>query len=128
MWHKYLWSCLDEVEQGEFRSILGKVAPEPQWMRSLKDLSTFLARQSKRPVIVLIDEYEAPLNLSYEHDFFPQVRDASFIHSVTIKADGNSDAVKQLFWTACTSWLIKGEYDLIQWIFTADTWRTYLVE
>ena len=72
-WYEYLRPCFNQAEQAEFESIRDKVAPETHWMHSLKNLSTFLARQSKQRVIVLIDEYEAPLYLSYEHDFLPEV-------------------------------------------------------
>jgi hypothetical protein len=73
-WYEYLWPCLSQAEKREFESIRDKVAPETRWIHSLKNLSAFLTRKSERRVIVLIDEYDAPHNLSYQHDFFSKVR------------------------------------------------------
>ena len=90
-WYEYLRPCLNLAEQALFEAICDNVALEKFWMHSLKNLSTFLVRKSRQRVIVLIDEYDAPLNLAYEHGFLADVR-PSHPSPVTFKAE-NSDPV-----------------------------------
>jgi hypothetical protein len=72
-WYQYLKDSLDPEELEFFESIRLNNAFVEHWSHSLKRLSTFLARKSGRRVIVLIDEYEAPNNRAYEHNFFAKV-------------------------------------------------------
>jgi hypothetical protein len=72
-WYQYLENSLDREEKGFFDSVRFNEAPVDHWRRSLNRLSLFLARKSRRGTIVLIDEYETPINCAYEFDFFTRV-------------------------------------------------------
>jgi hypothetical protein len=71
---EYLWDFLDPEEQETFQSIRRETASDATLRASLELLSSFLAKKSRRKVIVLIDEYEAPNNRAYEYGFFKEVR------------------------------------------------------
>ena len=73
-WSEYVWPCLNKNEQAWFESIRDDLAPDVSWVSTLTKLCTLLRRRSGQRVIVLIDEYEAPLNFAYSHDFFAVVR------------------------------------------------------
>ena len=74
-WYHYLGDSLDPEEKAYFESIrLNTASQKADWMDSLRDLSAFLARKSGRKVIVLIDEYEAPVNHAYEENYFDKLR------------------------------------------------------
>ena len=73
-WYEYLGKSLNPGEKEFFESIRFNTAPQENWKESLRRLSYFLARKSGRGVMVFIDEYEAPINCSYELGFFPKVR------------------------------------------------------
>ena len=71
-WYEYLGQSLNPAEKEFFESIHLNTAPEANWEESLQRLSYFLARKSGRGVMVFIDEYEVPINRSYELGFFPK--------------------------------------------------------
>jgi len=65
---------LSPAERTYFESIYLMTATEDDFARSLKTLCSFLARKFGRKVIVLIDEYEAPIICAFEHGYFDKVR------------------------------------------------------
>jgi hypothetical protein len=65
---------LNLAERTYFESICLKTATEVNLTRSLYKLSYFLRREFGRKVIVLIDEYEAPIICAYEYGYFDKVR------------------------------------------------------
>jgi hypothetical protein len=73
-WQDCLMQSLELPERTYFESIRNKTATEGDLMRSLYKLSYFLAKKFRREVIVLIDEYEAPINCAYDHGYFDEVR------------------------------------------------------
>ena len=72
-WYGYLLDSLSPADQPYFESICANEAPEERWTNSLLRLCEFLAQKSQRKVMVFVDEYEAPNNCSYNHDFFEKV-------------------------------------------------------
>jgi hypothetical protein len=64
-WYQYLRDSLESDEDAYFVSIIRNTASleDIKFMDSLKTLSRFLARKSRRKVIVLIDEYDAPISV-----------------------------------------------------------------
>ena len=70
-WREYLADSLTLEQRTFFDSILQRKGSESDWKNSLKELTFFLAQKSK--VMVFIDEYEAPNNRAYDHDFFDRV-------------------------------------------------------
>jgi hypothetical protein len=72
-WYQYLKDSLDSEEEAYFNSIRLNTAEKLEWMDSLTRLSKLLRKKSGRPVMVFIDEYEAPINRAYECNFFSEV-------------------------------------------------------
>ena len=87
-WYEYLQDSLSQEGHKYFESIHLNKAAEEEWPHSLNRLCHFLAQKTHWKVMVFIDEYEAPYNRAYEHDFFKTV--ASFISfPITVKADSD---------------------------------------
>lgn len=53
--------CLNQTEKQEYNEILLKQAENDVYQLSLKNLSKYLYRYYKQPVVILIDEYDAPI-------------------------------------------------------------------
>jgi hypothetical protein len=73
-WKDCLMQSLNPAERTYFESIYLMTATEVDLTRSLHKLSYLLRRKFGRKVIVLIDEYEAPIICAYEHGYFDKVR------------------------------------------------------
>ena len=73
-WQDCLLQSLNLSDRREFESILNKMATNFQLNGSLYQLSAFLAEKFHQKVIVLIDEYEAPINRAYDHGYVDKVR------------------------------------------------------
>jgi len=69
-WEDCLLQSLSPVDKTYFESICLKTATEDELANSLYRLSKFLTGKFGRKVIVLIDEYEAPINCAFENDYF----------------------------------------------------------
>ena len=69
--HLYLLNdnILSDFEQIEFNDILYKRADEVTYENSLKQLSEYLHRFYKEKVVILIDEYDTPIQAGYK-DFY----------------------------------------------------------
>ena len=60
-------------DQTYFRSICEMTVPEDDLKESLYRLSRFLAKKFCQNVIILIDEYEAPIIRAYDDGYFTNV-------------------------------------------------------
>ena len=65
---------LEPPERTYFEAIRNNTATEADLELSLSKLSCFLAEKFRRSVIVLIDEYEAPIYRAYDCGYFKKVR------------------------------------------------------
>jgi hypothetical protein len=81
-WEDCLMQSLTPVQRTYFNSICLKTATEHDLTRSLYRLSYFLSKKFNRSAIVLIDEYEAPINRAYDRGYFDEVR--SLYPSMTV--------------------------------------------
>ena len=72
MKHPYLWqsSILNPVEKRYAERIMEGTAQPFEYQMSLLQLTDFLARYFKKNVIVLIDEYDVPIQSAYQHGFY----------------------------------------------------------
>lgn len=72
--NKYLLigNTLDKEEKKEFNNILSKRADLSDFERSIKKLSEYLYRHHKQKVVILIDEYDAPIQAGYKY-FYSEV-------------------------------------------------------
>jgi hypothetical protein len=82
-WKDCLMQSLNPAERTYFESIYLMTATGVNLTRSLHKLSYFLRRKFDQQVIILIDEYEAPIMCAYEHGYFDKVR--SLYSSLTVK-------------------------------------------
>ncbi len=65
----YVKSVLKESEIKIYERIINKKASEVEYQNSLRDLSEYLYKYYGKKAIVLIDEYDAPLNQAYTKGF-----------------------------------------------------------
>ena len=65
--HKYLLdkSILDEKEKKDFIDIINETANETKFEKSLKQLSEYLQRFHNEKAVILIDEYDTPIQAGY---------------------------------------------------------------
>jgi Predicted AAA-ATPase len=73
-WEDRIIRSLKLPERTYFESIRNKTATEAELIESLGQLCHFLYEKFHQRVLVLIDEYEAPINRAYEHGYFGDVR------------------------------------------------------
>ena len=70
--HSYLLKkgILTPAETAFYQKILNQTAAPEDYQVSILYLSEFLARYYKQPTILLIDEYDAPLQCAYDYGFY----------------------------------------------------------
>jgi len=69
----YLLEILNEGEKKLFNSFLEKNATIDEYHQSIKLLSDYLYRYYNKKVIVLIDEYDVPIQQGYLHGFYDDI-------------------------------------------------------
>ena len=99
--HRYvlLGDRLSEEEKQNYQAILDKSAEPEVYATALKLLSSFLKKYHGRNVIILIDEYDVPLENSYFRGFYDQMID--FIRSLFESALKTNDALEFALVTGC---------------------------
>lgn len=70
--HRYLLesNVLSIEEKKDFHNILAKQASQSLYENSLKNLSIYLQRHYQAKVVVLVDEYDAPIHAAYLNKFY----------------------------------------------------------
>ena len=63
-------SLLSDAEKTQFKSILDGSANQTLFSDSLKKLTLWLNRYTQKKVVILIDEYDAPIHAAYLHSFY----------------------------------------------------------
>ena len=73
--HRYLLSSseLSDDEKEIFHNILKQQADQANTETSLNYLVTWLRRHHNKKVIVLIDEYDAPIHMAYFHGYYSHI-------------------------------------------------------
>ena len=72
--HHYLYDYLDPIEQDRFNLVL-KGRDVDARSDILKELSQYLRIYYNRKCIVLIDEYDHPLDVAFHNGFYDGARD-----------------------------------------------------
>ena len=90
--HKYVLNedALSETEKEQYQAIMGRKARPIQYAKSLKFLSDCLEKYHQKKTIILIDEYDVPLENAYFHKFYNRMID--FIRSLfesALKTNGS---------------------------------------
>ena len=99
--HKYLLDSplLDEAEKNRYRKILSQEADVVDYRNSLKFLSSCLEKHYTEKVIILIDEYDVPLEKSHFENYYSQMVD--FIRSFFSSALKTNKSLKFAMLTGC---------------------------
>ncbi|MGN0483838.1 MAG: AAA family ATPase, partial [Lachnospiraceae bacterium] len=99
--HKYVLNGdqLSEKEKEKYRQILEETADAGDYATALKWLSFYLKKYHEKNVIILIDEYDVPLENAYFRDFYDQMVD--FIRSLFESALKTNDALEFAIVTGC---------------------------
>jgi hypothetical protein len=64
---------LDQEEKLQFEAIKAEQAPENKYQSSLYKLSEYLHRFHKEPVVLLIDEYDTPLQAAFLNGYWQEM-------------------------------------------------------
>ena len=76
---KYVEPTLEQIYHNGFQTILSGHPDDASLKASLKNLITWLYNYHKKPVIVLIDEYDSPMIEAWTHDYYQEM--AEFMRS-----------------------------------------------
>ena len=83
---------LDEEEKEEYIAVEKQLATDDTYQLSLKKLSQYLNRYYGEPVIILVDEYDAPIETGFIRGFYKNVID--FMRNFLGVALKTNDALK----------------------------------
>ncbi len=99
--HRYILGkgCILPEEQERFRMIMGQNGTKAEYGRALAFLSECLAKYHKTGVIILIDEYDVPLETAYFEGFYDQM--IGFIRSLFESALKTNPALERGVITGC---------------------------
>lgn len=76
----YVKEILDKEEKQKFELIKGELGTKDDYIQAINLLSLWLSRYHKERVIILMDEYDAPITNSYINNIYEEVM--SFIRGV----------------------------------------------
>ncbi len=70
--HNYLLESpvLDKYQKRDFEAIIAQTADKETYQVSLKDLTTYLARHHNTKPIVLLDEYDVPMQEGFKYSYY----------------------------------------------------------
>ena len=99
--HRYVLEGekLSETEKENYRAILDKTAEAGEYETALKRLSYYLNKYHGKNAIILIDEYDVPLENAYFRGFYDRMVD--FIRSLFESALKTNDALEFAIVTGC---------------------------
>ena len=83
---------LEDEEKTYYKAILEKEADASEFKMSIKNLCTYLERYYGEKVVVLIDEYDAPIEASFLHGFYDEC--ISFMRDFFGEALKTNEALK----------------------------------
>lgn len=69
----YLIDSLYDFEKETFNNFLTKAASKEEYEESIRLLCDYLYRYYNKGVIILIDEYDVPIQQGYMHDFYTEI-------------------------------------------------------
>ena len=99
--HRYLLTSqkVSPLLQRRLNTLYQGAGTAEQVENSLRTLSSALAEEYAKPVIVLIDEYDVPLENSWRHGFFDTM--CSFLRSLFSQALKTNESLKFALLTGC---------------------------
>ena len=90
--NQYLLNFLDESQSKTFNAIKDKTADRADYERSIKNLSGWLEKYHHKKTIILVDEYDVPIQEGYIKGFYEEV--IELIRSVLSSALKGNDSLK----------------------------------
>lgn len=90
---------LDKVEKDQLYRYKTKTSSESELRDSLYNLSTYLYKHYHEKTIILIDEYDVPLQAAYQNHYYDEMVD--FMRSVFSSALKTNDALEKAVMTGC---------------------------
>ena len=93
--HQYLQNSnmLDDVDHEYFIRMLERKGTDQDCAQSIKHLSAWLKRAYKKPVYILLDEYDTPLHAAYTDNFYDEM--IAFIRSFMVQSFKDNPNLKQ---------------------------------
>ena len=89
---KYLINMLDEYETVLFNRFLSKDATEEEYKKAIYILSDFMVKYYNKKVVILLDEYDVPIQNGYLNDFYDEIMDLiRGVFSSSLKDNENLD-------------------------------------
>ncbi len=97
--HAYLLDShrLTQSQRHAYAAILNKTGSQAIYERSLYELCSYLHRYHEQKPIILIDEYDAPIQAGFTHDFYSQV--INFMRTLLSAAFKGNSHLKKGFLT-----------------------------
>jgi len=68
--HSFVDEVLSQAEKVDFGRILAKDDMYTEWSTSLQALSEYLECYHRKKCIILVDEYDAPINTAFQHQYY----------------------------------------------------------
>ena len=90
---------LDKVEKDQLYRYKTKTSSESELRDSLYNLSAYLYKHYHEKTIILIDEYDVPLQAAYQNHYYDEMVD--FMRSVFSSALKTNDALEKAVMTGC---------------------------
>ena len=99
--HKYLLNSnkIDEYDKIRFDELLRKNENNDILVNSILVLSNLLFKHYNKQVIILIDEYDVPLDKAYKHGYYDEM--VSLIYSIFMQALKTNDSLYFAVLTGC---------------------------
>ena len=89
---RYILDVLVESEKEKYERIEKGISNESEYSGAIKTLSEWLERYYQKKVIILIDEYDVPIQEGYVKDYYEEI--ISFMKSVFSSALKGNDSLK----------------------------------
>jgi hypothetical protein len=87
-----LASRMTPIEIADYTAIMQRKADEALFTHSLKTLSYLLQRHYQKKVIILLDEYDAPIHAAFTHGYYKEM--VEFIRNLFSAALKDNDALE----------------------------------
>ncbi len=93
--HRYLLEgdILSDFEKGKYNSVIELKASEVEYTNVLKNLSEYLKRYFKIECMIIIDEYDTPIQVGYINGYFENI--IEFMKSMLVKGFKDNNALKK---------------------------------
>jgi hypothetical protein len=87
-----LTGVLSDTEKTDYDQILAKTASKTVYEKSLQFLSDLLHRHYQKKVVILLDEYDAPIHAAFTHGYYKEM--VEFIRNLFSTALKDNDALE----------------------------------